>query len=89
MLLFVYWRLESYFVTLLIVGLISDWLDGFLARRYHWQSELGSKLDSSADILMNIAAVIGIYVFKWDEIKEASWIYLIHITTKSLRYYLP
>lgn len=65
---------EQYFILFLIIGLVSDVLDGFLARRFNWQTALGAKLDSSADILMNIAAVAGIYFFKWEEMRNEAWI---------------
>ncbi len=41
----------AFLVTYLACGL-TDALDGFLARRYGWQSRLGSLLDSIADVCM-------------------------------------
>ncbi|MDT8438445.1 MAG: CDP-alcohol phosphatidyltransferase family protein [Wenzhouxiangellaceae bacterium] len=43
----------------LVLGL-SDWLDGALARRYGWQTELGGVLDPLADkiLLLTIYAVL-------------------------------
>lgn len=38
--------------TLIFIAGISDALDGFLARTFHWQSELGSILDPIADKLL-------------------------------------
>jgi cardiolipin synthase len=35
---------------------ISDGLDGFLAKHYHWQSRLGSILDPIADKLLLVAS---------------------------------
>ena len=40
-----------FFVLYAIAGL-SDMLDGYLARRYQAQSELGARLDSAADFLL-------------------------------------
>lgn len=74
MLYFIQTGEERLFIIFLIIGLISDVLDGFLARQFNWQTELGAKLDSIADILMNIAAVAGIYFFKWEEMKHEAWI---------------
>jgi cardiolipin synthase len=42
-------------LTLFAVAGISDGLDGFLAKRYHWQSRLGGMLDPLADKLLLIA----------------------------------
>ena len=55
---------ETVFVILLIINLITDVLDGFIARRFNMQSELGARLDSIADIGTFILAVTGIFIFK-------------------------
>jgi cardiolipin synthase len=49
------------FVTVLVVGL-TDALDGFLARRFGWQTELGAYLDPIADkaLLMSIYGALGL-----------------------------
>lgn len=39
-------------LVLIIVAGLSDGLDGFLAKRYHWQSRLGGLLDPVADKLL-------------------------------------
>lgn len=44
-------NLFSAFFLFLVAGL-SDALDGFLARRFHWQTELGAYLDPIADKTM-------------------------------------
>lgn len=50
------------FVVFLFAGL-TDALDGFLARRFGWQTELGAYLDAIADkaLLMSVYAVLGFY----------------------------
>jgi len=50
LLLFVAKRPVLFLCTYLAAGL-TDVLDGFLARRFHWESKLGSKLDASADFV--------------------------------------
>jgi cardiolipin synthase len=42
-------------LILFAVAGVSDGLDGFLAKRYHWQSRLGGMLDPLADKLLLIA----------------------------------
>ena len=58
---------ESYntaFILMIIAGL-SDGLDGFLARAFHWQSKLGAILDPVADklLLVSIFVVCGLKGF--------------------------
>lgn len=45
-------------LLLFLVGGLSDGLDGFLARRYHWQTDLGVILDPMGDKLMMLAAYL-------------------------------
>lgn len=49
------WRIA---LPLIVVASATDALDGYLARRFHWFSTLGEKLDPIADKLM-LAAVYG------------------------------
>ena len=45
------------FISFMVAG-ISDGIDGFLARRYHWRTELGAYLDPMADK----ALMVSVYV---------------------------
>ncbi|QSA99039.1 CDP-alcohol phosphatidyltransferase family protein [Methylococcus sp. EFPC2] len=45
-------------LSLFIVAGVSDGLDGFLAKHYHWQSKLGSLLDPLADKLLLLTCFI-------------------------------
>lgn len=54
---------ENYSLALLlfVIAGVSDGVDGFLAKRFHWQSRLGSILDPLADkllIILSYAAVM-------------------------------
>jgi cardiolipin synthase (CMP-forming) len=49
-------------LLLLLIAAISDGLDGFLARRYGWQSRLGGLLDPLADKLLLNAAFLGLWM---------------------------
>lgn len=51
---------QSYLIALLLflVGGLSDGLDGFLARRYKWETNLGIILDPMGDKLMMFAAYL-------------------------------
>ncbi len=43
---------------LFTIAALSDWLDGFLARRYNWETKLGALLDPAADKMLSAAAII-------------------------------
>ncbi|MDP4222809.1 MAG: CDP-alcohol phosphatidyltransferase family protein [Bacteroidota bacterium] len=58
---------ESLFAIFLTINLLTDALDGFIARRFKMETELGAKLDSFADNLTYILVFIGIYIFKLDD----------------------
>lgn len=53
------------FSVLFIINLITDILDGFIARRFNLKTNIGSRIDSLADVGSYILAAIGIYLFKW------------------------
>lgn len=48
--------------ALVIAGVagVSDGVDGYLARRFHWQSRLGSILDPIADKLMLVGCLVAL-----------------------------
>ncbi len=56
------------FAIFLIINLISDVLDGLIARIFNMQTELGARLDSMGDTGTYMAGFLGIYVFKWEDI---------------------
>jgi len=57
---------ERAFAILLITALITDILDGWIARRLQLQSPLGAMLDSAGDVTTLLAAAIGIAAFHAD-----------------------
>jgi len=64
------------FKWLLAVSFFTDAIDGFLARRFKVVSELGSRMDSIADDLTILVAMVGLYFFKYDFLKQ-HYIYFI------------
>jgi phosphatidylglycerophosphate synthase len=56
-----YFQLHSEFAWLLVPALFSDFLDGWLARRLHIESDLGSMLDSIADMSLMVVIIISIW----------------------------
>ncbi len=43
----------------------TDALDGFLAKRFHWESELGKRLDPLADKLLLVTVFVVIALLEW------------------------
>ena len=64
------------FLVLLAVSLLSDVLDGYLARKLGLVSELGAKLDSWGDILTYAAMILGLHLI-WPDIfdKQAEFLF--------------
>lgn len=59
---------ELIYFILILIDLISDILDGFIARRFKLQTEFGARLDTFADIGMYILAFLGVVIFKASEL---------------------
>jgi len=78
-LFFVYSGNERLFSVFLCINLITDILDGLIARAFKLQTRFGARLDSLADIGTYILAFCGIFKFKWFEISQSAlmiWIFL-------------
>ncbi len=70
---FIYSGKENLFAIFLCVNLITDILDGLIARVFNLKTKFGAKLDSLADNGTFIAAFIGIFTFKFNEMSESIW----------------
>ena len=79
LLYFVVNKIEKVFVVLLIINLVTDILDGFIARKFNMQTELGARLDSIADIGTYILAITGIFIFKIDDFSPYLTSFLVFI----------
>lgn len=58
---------ESLFAIFIVINLLTDVLDGFIARMFNMETEFGARLDSAADNLTYILAFIGVFVFKLED----------------------
>jgi len=67
---------ERLFALFITISLVTDILDGLIARIFKMQTQIGAKLDSWADTGTYILAFIAIYLFKWDEMKN-EWMLLL------------
>ena len=63
---------RRWFVGLLAASLVTDALDGFFARRWHAQSDLGRRLDSAGDYVTLLMGLAGIALL-WPEIVHREW----------------
>jgi CDP-diacylglycerol--glycerol-3-phosphate 3-phosphatidyltransferase len=77
LLLLVSWfGMHNIFYILLGLMLISDALDGMIARRLHQTTQRGAKLDSVGDILMYFAIALSVW-WLWPELVKEEMYYVI------------
>jgi cardiolipin synthase len=60
---------ETLFAIFLVINLITDAIDGLVARMFKMETEIGAKMDAFADNLTYLLAFTGILVFKLGEIR--------------------
>jgi CDP-diacylglycerol--glycerol-3-phosphate 3-phosphatidyltransferase len=77
---------EQWYVILLFVSLISDVLDGNIARIFKLQTNFGAALDNLADICTYAMALLGLFLFKWTEIEPHAWILYLFLAVFLLSY---
>jgi len=63
---------RNLFFILIMVNLVTDILDGLIARTFKLETELGAFLDSTADMGTYLAAVTGFIVLEYDFISAYS-----------------
>lgn len=66
---FIFTGNEKMFAIFLIISLLTDILDGVIARLFHMETEIGAKLDSFADNFNYLLAFTGMIVFKMDDLR--------------------
>ncbi len=77
---------EDIYVILLCISLISDALDGSIARRFNLQTRFGAGLDNLADMCTYAVALLGLFVFKWTDIEPHAWILYLFFGVFALSY---
>ena len=97
MLLLAWYGLGYWFLGLLALALLSDAIDGYLARKLHETSELGSQLDSWGDLITFLCVPLAVW-WLWPDviIDEAPYIvillsaYLLPMLVASIKFgHLP
>ena len=76
-------KLFSIFIT---INLISDILDGWIARAFKMQTRIGARLDSWADLGTYLLAFIAVYVFKWNQLQPYSFTLIIFFVIRIISY---
>jgi len=79
---------ENWFVVLLCISLVSDVLDGSIARYFKLQTNFGAALDNLADICTYAMAILGLYIFKWTEIESHAWFLYLFLGVFVLSYFV-
>jgi len=77
---------EQWYVVLLCISLISDVLDGNIARIFKLQTNFGAALDNLADMFTYAMALLGLFLFKWTEIEPHAWILYLFLSVFVLSY---
>ncbi|MDP3555988.1 MAG: CDP-alcohol phosphatidyltransferase family protein [Bacteroidota bacterium] len=67
---FILTRNINVFKWLLALSFFTDLIDGYLARTFKVTSILGSKLDSIGDDLTILSGIFGLYIFRFDFLKQ-------------------
>jgi CDP-diacylglycerol--glycerol-3-phosphate 3-phosphatidyltransferase len=75
---------ERPFAAWLVTALVSDILDGWIARRFNLGSELGALLDSVADTLLFFVSAYGLVVFHPQVVATYGWAFGLVITLWAL-----
>lgn len=74
-------------VALFIIAGITDIVDGFLARRFNWITNAGKILDPVADKLMQIVALLCLFISNFDKLASeplVPWWLLLPIVLKEI-----
>jgi CDP-diacylglycerol--glycerol-3-phosphate 3-phosphatidyltransferase len=80
---------RTLFIVLLCVSFATDVLDGFIARTWNLCTPLGARLDSIADELTYLAALVGVFQFEYEAVKPHLAILYIFIGFLALAALIP
>jgi len=77
---------EQVFVVLICISLVTDVLDGLIARAFHLVTRFGGALDNLADLGTYAAALYGVARFRWDAIRPHAWILYVFLAALLISY---
>jgi cardiolipin synthase (CMP-forming) len=64
---FIFTGQENLFALFLVINLLTDVADGYIARRFNMETEFGARLDSIADNITYLMGFTGLVFFKLDD----------------------
>lgn len=85
----IWYQQRQIFVALLCINLITDILDGYIARRFKLETEFGARLDSLADIGTYLLAVLGLLRFEKDFMATHTIAFTVLFTLYALGVLIP
>jgi phosphatidylglycerophosphate synthase len=65
---------ERAFVVLICISLVTDVLDGLIARTFHLETRFGAALDNAADLGTYAVALYGLLRFRWQAVRPHAWL---------------
>jgi cardiolipin synthase len=71
---------KQLYITLLSVNLITDILDGVIARTFKLETEFGARLDSLADIGTYIMAFSGMIILEYDFVSKYALAFIVLVS---------
>ncbi len=77
---------EKLFIIFLTINLVSDIIDGFIARTFKLVTRFGAALDNLADVGTYILALYGIFAFRWEVIEPHVWLLYLFLGVFILSY---
>lgn len=80
---------EKLFAIFFVINLLSDVIDGYIARRFKMETEIGARLDSFADNFNYVLAFIGFFIFKMDDFRNHIVSFMIFIGMLVLTVIVP
>lgn len=86
---FMYLGKEELFVLFLCINLVTDILDGLIARTFNMVTEIGAKLDSLADTGTYILAITGVFLYKYDSFEPYLISFVAFISLFFLSHIIP
>src|SRR5690625_1297693 len=79
---------EKWFAILLVISLISDIIDGNIARIWNIKTNFGAALDNLADVCTFALALLWIVLFKWEAIEPLAWLLYLFLGVFVLSYFV-
>ncbi|KJF42417.1 CDP-alcohol phosphatidyltransferase family protein [Draconibacterium sediminis] len=73
-LLLLFQKNESLFSIFIAINLLTDFLDGFIARTFNMVTKFGARLDSLADYGTYLLAFCGLFTFKRTDLQSHGWL---------------